>query len=87
MLYAGRTVRERPALLDGAPQAAYFVVGIRAAGPGAGPMAGFDAAGVREEFLDGGRTPPMVVTIGRPGPDARRPRLPRLDVGEVVTTV
>ncbi|WP_327180561.1 malonic semialdehyde reductase [Streptomyces sp. NBC_01334] len=87
VLYADRAGRERSALLNGALQAAYFIVGVRAAGLAAGPMSGFDAAGVRKEFLDDDHTPLMVVNIGRPGPGAWRPRLPRLDIDEVITTV
>lgn len=69
-------------------QAGYVVIGIRAAGLAAGPMAGFDADGVtREVFPDGRHRALIVVNIGKPGPDAYRPRAPRLDFDEVVTTV
>ncbi|MER6185315.1 malonic semialdehyde reductase [Streptomyces sp. NPDC001652] len=87
VLYAERPVRERSALLNGALQAAYFIVGIRAAGLAAGPMTGFDPEGVRKVFLDDDHTPLMIVNIGRPGPGAWRPRLPRLNIDEVITTV
>jgi 3-hydroxypropanoate dehydrogenase len=87
VFYAERPVRERSALLNGALQVAYFIIGIRAAGLAAGPMTGFDPAGVQKEFLDDDHTPLVVVNIGRPGPDAWAPRSPRLDVDEVVTTV
>lgn len=69
-------------------QAGYFIVGVRALGLAAGPMAGFNAAGVDEEFFAG--TPLksfLVVNIGKPGPDAWKDRLPRLDYNEVVTIV
>ena len=69
-------------------QAGYFLLGVRAAGLAAGPMGGFDAAGVDAEFFPDGRTRSiMVVNIGRPGPDAWMDRLPRLPYDEVVTTV
>jgi len=87
VLYAERPVRERSALLNGALQAAYFIVGIRAAGLAAGPMTGFDPAGLQKEFLDDDHTPLMVVNIGRPGPDAWQRRNPRLGFDEVVATV
>ncbi|WP_329374970.1 malonic semialdehyde reductase [Streptomyces sp. NBC_01483] len=87
LLYATRPARERSALLNGALQAAYFIVGIRAAGLAAGPMTGFDPAGVQKEFLDDDHTPLLVVNIGRPGANAWLPRSPRLDVDEVITTV
>jgi 3-hydroxypropanoate dehydrogenase len=87
VFYGERPARERSALLNGALQAAYFLLGVRAAGLAAGPMSGFDHAGVRKDFLDDDHTPLMVVNIGRPGPDAWRERLPRLSYDEVVTSV
>lgn len=87
VFFAERPVRENSALLNAALQAAYFIVGVRAAGLAAGPMTGFDAEGVRKEFLDGDHTPLMVVNIGKPGEGASYPRAPRLAYDEVVTTV
>ncbi|MGW2957478.1 malonic semialdehyde reductase [Streptomyces sp. NPDC001220] len=86
-VFGDRAVREGSAALNAALQAAYFIVGIRAAGLAAGPMGGFDAAGVQKEFLDDDHTPFMVVNIGKPGPDAWFPRSPRLAYDDVVTTV
>ncbi|MEU6891791.1 malonic semialdehyde reductase [Streptomyces sp. NPDC046557] len=85
--FAERPVREQAALLNGALQAAYFVIGVRAAGLAAGPMTGLDFAGVQKEFLDADHTPLMVVNIGKPGEDAWFPRSPRLAFDQVVTTV
>ncbi|MDL4774604.1 MULTISPECIES: malonic semialdehyde reductase [Thermomonosporaceae] len=69
-------------------QLGYLIVGIRAAGLAAGPMSGFDAEGIKKEFLpDGGQDVVAVVNIGRPGPDAWLPRNPRLDYDQVVTTI
>ncbi|GAA0485507.1 malonic semialdehyde reductase [Streptomyces stramineus] len=87
MFFAERPAREKSAALNGALQAAYFIVGIRAAGLAAGPMTGFDAAGVQKEFLDDDHTPLMVVNIGKPGENASYPRSPRLSYEDVVTTV
>ncbi|MDG4859497.1 malonic semialdehyde reductase [Streptomyces sp. T-3] len=87
LYFSERPVREQSALVNGALQAAYFIVGVRAAGLAAGPMTGFDFAGVQKEFLDDDHTPLMVVNIGKPGEDAWFPRLPRLAYDEVVTTV
>ncbi|AVH95683.1 MULTISPECIES: malonic semialdehyde reductase [Streptomyces] len=87
MFFAERPVREQSALLNAALQAAYFIVGVRAAGLAAGPMTGLDFAGVQKEFLDADHTPLMVVNIGKPGEDAWFPRSPRLSFDEVVTTV
>ena len=69
-------------------QAGYFLLGIRAAGLAAGPMGGFDAAGVDATFFPDGRTRSiLVVNIGEPGPDARADRLPRLSYESVVRSV
>ncbi|MBT2390947.1 MULTISPECIES: malonic semialdehyde reductase [Streptomyces] len=87
MFFAERPAREQAAGLNAALQAAYFIVGIRAAGLAAGPMSGFDFAGVQKEFLDDDHTPLMVVNIGKPGEDAAFPRSPRLAYDEVITTV
>ncbi|EFL17344.1 malonic semialdehyde reductase [Streptomyces sp. C] len=85
--FSERPVRERAALLNGALQAAYFIIGVRAAGLAAGPMTGVDFAGVQKEFLDADHTPLMVVNIGKPGENAWFPRSPRLDFDQVITTV
>ncbi|QEV17826.1 malonic semialdehyde reductase [Streptomyces alboniger] len=87
LFFADRAVREESALVNGVLQAAYFILGVRAAGLAAGPMTGFDFPGVQKEFLDDDHTPLMVVNIGRPGPDAWYPRSPRLTYDQVVTTV
>ncbi|GGW48358.1 malonic semialdehyde reductase [Streptomyces xantholiticus] len=87
MFFTERPVREQAAGLNAALQAAYFIVGVRAAGLAAGPMTGYDAAGVQKEFLDDDHTPLMVVNIGKPGEDAWFPRSPRLSYEDVVTTV
>ncbi|MFE2160261.1 malonic semialdehyde reductase [Streptomyces lydicus] len=87
LLFADRPAREESALLNATLQAAYFILGVRAAGLAAGPMTGFDFPGVQKEFLDDDHTPLMVVNIGRPGTDAWYPRSPRLAYDKVVTTV
>ncbi|MFE9258873.1 malonic semialdehyde reductase [Streptomyces sp. NPDC006879] len=87
LFFSERPVREQSASMNAALQAAYFIVGVRAAGLAAGPMTGFDFAGVQKEFLDDDHTPLMVVNIGKPGEDASFPRSPRLDFDQVVSTV
>jgi 3-hydroxypropanoate dehydrogenase len=67
--------RESSAVLNAAPQATYFIIGVRAAGL-ARTMTGTDLEVMRKEFLDDDHTPLMVVNIGRPGPDAWYPRSP-----------
>ncbi|MFB0631072.1 malonic semialdehyde reductase [Streptomyces sp. AB3(2024)] len=85
--FSERPVREQSALVNASLQAAYFILGVRAAGLAAGPMTGLDFAGVQKEFLDADHTPLMVVNIGKPGENAWFPRSPRLDFDQVVTTV
>jgi 3-hydroxypropanoate dehydrogenase len=86
--FGDRTDRERMARFNSALQVAYFVLGVRAAGLAAGPMGGFDAAGLDDDFFPDGRLKSLlVVGIGKPGEDAWRPRLPRLDYDEVVTSL
>ncbi|MEU7570505.1 malonic semialdehyde reductase [Micromonospora sp. NPDC049240] len=80
--------REAQARFNAALQIGYLVVGVRAAGLAAGPMAGFDATGVEREFFpDGRHRVLLLMNIGRPAPDAWRERLPRLLYEEVVTTL
>ncbi|MBZ4318499.1 malonic semialdehyde reductase [Streptomyces huiliensis] len=87
VFFSERPVREKSAELNAALQAGYFIVGVRAAGLAAGPMTGFDAAGIQKEFLDGDHTPLLVVNIGKPSEDAYRPRSPRLAYDQVVSVV
>jgi len=69
-------------------QAGYFVMGVRALGLDACPMLGFNKAGVDADlFADSDLRSICVVLIGKPGPDAYGPRLPRLGYDEVVTTI
>jgi 3-hydroxypropanoate dehydrogenase len=71
--------RERQAIFNGALQAGYFILAIRAAGLAAGPMLGFDGAGIDGEFFtDRPWKTILVVNIGRPGTDPWFDRLPRL---------
>ncbi|MFD8701474.1 malonic semialdehyde reductase [Kitasatospora sp. NPDC059648] len=88
VFFSERAVREQSAKLNGALQAAYFIIGVRAAGLAAGPMTGFDAEGINKEFFgDGDHSVLAVVNIGKPGEDAWFPRSPRLEYDQVVTTV
>ncbi len=71
--------RERLAIFNGALQAGYFILAVRAAGLAAGPMLGFDAPGLDKEFFANRPWKTiLVVNIGKPGPDAWFDRLPRL---------
>ncbi|GAA4217848.1 malonic semialdehyde reductase [Actinocatenispora rupis] len=88
MFAANDELREGNARLNGALQIAYFILGVRAAGLAAGPMTGFDAAGIDAEFFpDGKHRTQVVVNIGKPGDGAWFDRLPRLSYDEVFRTV
>ncbi len=69
-------------------QAGYFILAIRSAGLAAGPMSGFDAAGVDADLLAGTTLRSFaVVNIGQPGPDAWMQRNPRLEHNEVISVL
>ncbi|WP_055587357.1 malonic semialdehyde reductase [Peterkaempfera griseoplana] len=88
LFFSERPVREQTGSFNAALQVGYFILGVRAAGLAAGPMTGYDAAGINKEFFpDGDHAVLAVVNIGKPGPDAWYPRSPRLEYDEVVTTV
>ncbi|WP_457028377.1 malonic semialdehyde reductase [Kitasatospora sp. P5_F3] len=88
LFFTERPVREASAHFNGALQAGYFILGVRAAGLAAGPMTGYNAEGINKEFFaDGEHSVLAVVNIGKPGEDAWYPRSPRLAYDEVVTTV
>ncbi|MFF3920062.1 malonic semialdehyde reductase [Streptomyces sp. NPDC001852] len=77
--------RETIASYNSALQTGVFLLAVRAAGLAAGPMAGFDRAGVDEEFFAGTSwRSHLVVNIGHPGADPWFPRLPRVPVEDAV---
>ena len=68
-------------------QVGYFIIAARAAGLAAGPMTGFDPAGVDEEFFEGtGKHSIVVVNLGTSvEPEyARNPRFAAKDVTETI---
>ena len=80
--------RVRLATMSGWLQTAYFILGVRAAGLAAGPMGGFDRAGVDEEFFADGRWRSLlVINVGVPAPGSYRERLPRLPFSDVARAV
>jgi len=84
---ADLAARQAQARFNAALQIGYLIVGIRAAGLAAGPMAGFDPAGIDAEYFPDGRLRSLlVVNVGQPGPDAWAERLPRLHYDDVVHT-
>ncbi|GAA2727082.1 malonic semialdehyde reductase [Actinocorallia aurantiaca] len=86
--FADEAVRHKVGSFNATLQVGYFILGVRAAGLSAGPMAGFDAEGIEKEFFGDGRHKVLaVVNIGKPGPDAWFARNPRLDYAEVVNEI
>jgi 3-hydroxypropanoate dehydrogenase len=85
---ADATRRERVALDQAWLQAGYFIVGVRAMGLAAGPMAGFDAPGLDADLLAGTSLRSfLVVNIGHEADGGHRPRLPRLDRDAALLTL
>ncbi len=84
-LFSDEQAREQAARFNATLQAGYFLLGVRAAGLAAGPMGGFDAEGIEQEFFAGTALKALlVVNIGHPGEDAWFDRLPRLEHDQVV---
>ena len=66
-------------------QAGYFILAVRTVGLDAGPMAGFDHAGVDAEFFSGSSWRSLyVVNIGHTDPEGQRPRNPRLSAERAI---
>jgi 3-hydroxypropanoate dehydrogenase len=80
ILAGNETLRGTLGQFNSALQAGYFVLAVRAVGLAAGPMGGFDPAGLNADFFPDGRwNAILVVNIGLPGVNPWRDRLPRLD--------
>jgi len=72
--------RKGPGVLNSSLQAGYFMIAARALGLDVGPMIGFDAAGVKGEFLaDSSWVPSFVINLGYGTDENPFPRSPRLD--------
>jgi 3-hydroxypropanoate dehydrogenase len=85
-LFADEAIRHPAAKYNATLQAGYFILAVRAVGLAAGPMLGYDEAGVNNEFYAGtSLSTVLVVNIGHPGNDPWFDRLPRLPHDEVVT--
>jgi 3-hydroxypropanoate dehydrogenase len=83
---ANETMRQDHARFNATLQIGYFLLAIRAHGLAAGPMGGFDKAGMDSDFFPDGRFKSLlVVNIGHPGPDPWFGRLPRLEPSDVLT--
>jgi 3-hydroxypropanoate dehydrogenase len=77
--------RKGPAVLNSSLQAGYFMIAARALGLDVGPMIGFDAAGVKAEFLaDSSWIPSFVINLGYGTDENLFPRFPRLAFEDAV---
>lgn len=86
--FTDETGRGEFAKLNSLLQVGYFIIGVRAIGLAAGPMTGFDAAGLDQEFFaDKPWKSLVVVNLGKPGENPWFGRLPRLDFDQVVETL
>ena len=86
MFEANEELRVTGGRFNAALQAGYFILAVRALGLAAGPMTGYDAAGLDAEFFPGGRYKSiLVVNIGHPGENPWHGRLPRLGHEDVIS--
>ena len=86
--FADESKRVQHARFNATLQAAYFILAVRAVGLDAGPMGGFNAAGVDAEFFSG--TPLqslLVVNIGHVAEGGSFPRKAHVTFEEAVTLV
>ncbi|WP_020108561.1 malonic semialdehyde reductase [Nocardia sp. 348MFTsu5.1] len=85
VLEANEDMRTSMGTFGSTLQAGYFILAVRSVGLTAGPMAGFDSAGVDSEFFGDGRwKSTLLVNIGHPGKDPWFDRLPRLHDDDVL---
>jgi 3-hydroxypropanoate dehydrogenase len=76
------------AFRNGSLQGAYFILAARALGLDAGPMSGFDNAGVDREFFSGTAVKSnFLCNLGHGDPSTLRPRSPRFAFDEIAEIV
>jgi 3-hydroxypropanoate dehydrogenase len=80
--YSDPAVRDATALRNSALQGAYLILAARALGLDAGPISGFDANGIDEEFFAGTSLRANFICMLGYGADEPLPRLPRLAFDE-----
>lgn len=81
--FSDMTAREWGALRNSSLQGGYLILGARALGLDAGPMSGFDNAGVDAEFFAGTNIKSnFIVSIGHGTDEGLFPRNPRLSFDE-----
>lgn len=85
--FAGKPAHiEATGLRNSSLQGAYLILAARALGLDAGPMSGFDNAGVDRDFFPDGLTKSnFLCNLGYGDPSGVRPRSPRLDFDEFCT--
>ncbi len=84
--FAAPEAREQTAFRNGTLQGAYLIIAARALGLDAGPMSGFDNAGVDKEFFAGTTIKSnFIVALGYGTDENLYPRNPRLDFEEANT--
>lgn len=78
--------RESHARFNATLQAGYFILAARAVGLDAGPMGGFNAAGIDDEFFaDSPLRSLLVVNLGHVAEGGNFPRKPHVEFEEAVT--
>ena len=88
MFASNPALSEQTAFRNGSLQGAYLILAARALGLDAGPMSGFDHAGIDGEFFAGTRIKSnFIVAIGHGTEENLFPRLPRLDFDEACQIV
>lgn len=86
--FADMDKREQHARFNASLQAGYFILAVRAVGLDAGPMGGFNAAGIDEEFFSGtGLRSILVVNVGHVAEGGNFPRKPHMTFEEAVTLI
>jgi 3-hydroxypropanoate dehydrogenase len=84
--FAAPELRQATAFRNGTLQGAYLIIAARALGLDAGPMSGFDNAGVDAEFFAGTSVKSnFIVALGYGTEENLYPRNPRLDFEEANT--
>lgn len=87
-MFADDAARAQAAVFNASLQAGYFILAVRAVGLDAGPMGGFDKAGIDAEFFAG--TPLrsiLVVNIGTVAEGGNFPRKPHVGWDDAVTVL
>ena len=87
-IFADDAARTQAALFNATLQAGYFIIAARAVGLDAGPMGGFNKAGIDAEFFAcTGLQSLLVVNLGHVAEGANNPRNPRHTYDEAVTVL